>query len=91
MCVGGITKYLESHKFVFDNTFGEAENPEDVYGSLCFKSFPHEPRRCYLFRLWANRLRIDFYHEGVTGLGSAEPVLICSKILTSVLLFYQLL
>lgn len=29
--VDGITKYLENHKFVFDNTFGEAESTEDVY------------------------------------------------------------
>ena len=29
--VDGITKYLENHKFVFDNSFGEAESTEDVY------------------------------------------------------------
>jgi len=29
--VDGITKYLENHKFIFDNSFGEAESTEDVY------------------------------------------------------------
>lgn len=29
--VGGITKYLEDHKFYFDNSFSDKETTEDVY------------------------------------------------------------
>ena len=30
--IDGITKYLEDHEFYFDNTFGENENTEEIYG-----------------------------------------------------------
>jgi kinesin family protein 2/24 len=30
--IDGITKYLEDHEFYFDNTFGENETTEEIYG-----------------------------------------------------------
>ena len=29
--VDGITRYIENHDFIFDNTFSEIESNEDVY------------------------------------------------------------
>jgi kinesin family protein 2/24 len=31
--VDGITKYIENHDFIFDNSFSESENSDDLYRS----------------------------------------------------------